>query len=147
MTCATASKAATSLRVGSLRRGGWTLTDQLRAADSPPGESCVRNKAVVLLSLAGGPSQFETLDPPPHGPERCTSINGHIPTALPEVRFSAYLPRLARMADRLHIARSFQTHYAKRNGAHEQILTGDLTIGDGQPIREPGIGARIHDRA
>ncbi len=135
------------LRVASLGLGGLTLSDLMRAsAAQSPGDSYVRDKAVVLLFLAGGPSQFETFDPKPSGPEGCTSINGHIQTSLPGVRFSGYLPRLARMADRLSIVRSFQTHHAEHNGAHKQILTGDLTVGDGQPIREPGIGA-IYARA
>lgn len=136
------------LRVGALGLGALTLPDLMRASAASPesGGSYVRDKAVVLLFLAGGPSQYETFDPKPNGPEGCTSINGHVQSALAGVRFSAYLPRLARMADRMTIVRSFQTRHAEHNGAHKQILTGDLTIGDGQPIREPGIGA-VYARA
>ncbi len=130
------------LRVASLGLGGLTLADLMRAsaAQTPEG-SYLKDKAIVFLFLAGGPSQYETFDPKPGGAEGSTSINGHIATSIPGVRFSAYLPRLARMADRLSIVRSFQTHHAEHNGAHKQLLTGDLTVGDGQPIREPGIGA------
>lgn len=133
------------LRIGALGLGGWTLADRMRLAASEAG-GYLRDKSVIFLFLAGGPSQYETFDPKPHGPEGSTSINGHIPTSLPGVRFSAYLPKLARFADRLSIVRSFQTHHAEHNGAHKQLMTGDLTIGDGQPIREPGIGA-IYARA
>lgn len=135
------------LRVASLGIGGWTLADLMRATAAETTEgSYLKDKSVVLLFLAGGPSQYETFDPKPNGQSGCTSINGHIQTSLPGVRFSAYLPRLARLADRLTVVRSFQTHHAEHNGAHKQLMTGDLTVGDGQPIREPGIGA-VYARA
>lgn len=138
------------LRVGGLGLGGMTLADTLRLkglAEGPDarslglGPSFVKDKAVVLLFLAGGPSQYETFDPKPGGLDGFTSINGHIETAIPGVRFSAYLPKLAQLADRLTIVRSFRTNHAEHNGADKQLLTGDLTVGDGQPIKEPGVGA------
>jgi hypothetical protein len=48
---------------------------------------------------------------------------------------------MAELADRLTIVRSFQTNHAEHNGAHKQILTADLTVQDGKPIREPGLSA------
>lgn len=135
------------LRVASLGIGGLTLADLMRVRASASSEGgYLKDKCVVVLFLAGGPSQYETFDPKPNGQSGCTSINGHIQTAIPGVRFSAYLPRLARLADRLTVVRSFQTNHAEHNGAHKQIMTGDLTVGDGQPIREPGIGA-VYARA
>jgi len=101
----------------------------------------VKGKSVVLLFLAGGPSQLETFDPKPHGLDTSTSLAGHIPTRLPGVRFASYFPKLADLADRLTIVRSFQTNHAEHNGAHKQFLTADLTVQDGKPIREPGLGA------
>lgn len=101
----------------------------------------MRDKTVIFLFLAGGPSQYETFDPKPGGPEGSTSINGHVPTAIPGVRFSAYLPKLAKLADRLTVVRSFQTKHPEHNGAHKQLMTADLTVQDGKPITEPGLGA------
>ncbi len=135
------------LRIGSLGLGVWSLADLMQvSAAQPARQSYAKDKAVVLLFLAGGPSQYETFDPKPDAPDGSRSINGHIATLLAGVRFSAYLPKLAQMADRLSIVRSFQTNHREHNGAHKQILTGDLTVGDGQPIREPGIGA-VYSRA
>jgi hypothetical protein len=135
------------LRIASLGLGGLTLADCLRLrASETSGTSYLKDKSIVLLFLAGGPSQYETFDPKPGGGDGATSINGHSATSVPGVRFSAYLPRLARLADRLTVVRSFQTRHAELNGAHKQLMTGDLTIGDGQPIREPGLGA-IYARA
>ena len=130
------------LRAGALGLGGLTLADwlQLSAAGSS-ATSYVKDKAVVLLFLAGGPSQLETFDPKPHGPGTSTSIAGHISTKLPGVRFASYLPKLAGLADRLTIVRSFQTNHAEHNGAHKQLMTADLTVKDGKPIKEPGLGA------
>ena len=130
------------LRIGTLGLGGLTLADVMRSrALGQETPSVVRDKAVVLLFLAGGPSQIETFDPKPGGLEGSTSIAGHVPTRLPGVRFASYFPRLAQLADRLTVVRSFQTNHAEHNGAHKQFLTADLTVQDGKPIREPGLGA------
>lgn len=129
------------LRVGSLGLGGLTLADRLPAAAlARETNSYLKDKSVVLLFLAGGPNQYETFDPKPDGLEGFTSIAGHIATAVPGVRFASYLPQLAKRADRLSVVRSFQTKHAEHNGAHKQILTADLTVMDGKPIKEPSLG-------
>lgn len=108
-------------RVGTLGLAGLTLADLLGSvARARETTSYVKDKAVVFLFLAGGPSQYETFDPKPDGLEGFTSIAGHIPTALPGVRFASYLPKLAKLADRLTVVRSFQTNHAEHNGAHKQ---------------------------
>lgn len=130
------------LRIGALGLGGLTLADQLRSQAMASGRpSYMKDKSVVLLFLAGGPSQFETFDPKPHGPGTSTSIAGHLATRIPGVRFASYLPRMAEMADRLTIVRSFHTNHAEHNGAHKQLLTADLTVQDGKPIKQPGLGS------
>ncbi len=127
--------------LGTLARGGRGL-----AADPATAGPLARDKSVIFLFLAGGPSQYETFDPKPDGVEGNTSINGHVATALPGVRFSAYLPKLAAMADRLTVVRSFHTMHPEHNGAHKQLLTADLKVQDGKPITEPGLGA-VYARA
>lgn len=130
------------LRIGTLGLGGLTLGDVLQtSAFATEQKSYVKDKAVILLFLAGGPSQLETFDPKPHGVGTSTSIAGHIATSLPGVRFASYFPQLAELADRLTIVRSFQTNHAEHNGAHKQLMTADLTVQDGKPIKEPGLGA------
>ena len=130
------------LRIGTFGLGGLTLPTLLRAAEAArEGGGYVRDRAIVLLFLAGGPSQYETFDPKPGGLAGSTSLKGHVPTKLPGVRFSAYLPKLADRADKLSIVRSFQVKHGEHNAAHKQLLTGDLTVQDGKPITEPGIGA------
>jgi hypothetical protein len=134
------------LRAGLFGMGGLGLGANLHAAAPAVAHSFARDKSVIFLFLAGGPSQYETFDPKPDGPEGSTSINGHVATAIPGVRFSAYLPKLAKLADRLSVVRSFKTKHPEHNGAHKQLMTADLTVQDGKPITEPGLGA-VYARA
>lgn len=132
------------LSAGTLGLGGLTLTDLLRSkANANPAGDYIKGKSVVLLFLAGGPSQLETFDPKPHGIDTSTSLAGHIGTSLPGVRFASYFPQMAKLADRLSVVRSFQTNHAEHNGAHKQILTADVTVKDGKPINQPGMGAAV----
>jgi uncharacterized protein (DUF1501 family) len=140
------------LRIGTLGLGGLTLAGLMRqaaranvVAEGSRG-SYVKDKAVVLLFLSGGPSQYETWDPKPDGTDSFTSIAGHIPTALPGVRFASYFPKMAKLADRMSIVRSFQTNHAEHDGASKQFMTADLTVQDGKPISQPGIGS-VYARA
>jgi hypothetical protein len=130
------------LRAGMLTLGSLAFGGSLKASQTESSlAGYARGKSVVFLFLAGGPSQYETFDPKPDGPEGCTSIQGHLPTSVKGLRFASFLPKLAKLADRLSVVRSFQTKHAEHNGAHKQILTADLTVQDGKPITEPGIGA------
>lgn len=132
------------LRIGFA--GGLGLIGNARAtAGSEPGPY-LKDRAVVFLFLGGGPSQLETFDPKPRGVDTSTSVTGHLATAIPGVRFAGSFPKLAARADRLTIVRSFQTHHAEHNGAHKQILTADLTVQDGKPIKQPGLGT-VYARA
>lgn len=108
---------------------------------SSGNDAYVKGKSIVLLILAGGPSQLETWDPKPDGSGDSTSIAGHLPTSLPGVRFASYFPKMAALADRLTIVRSFHTEHAEHDGAYKQLLTADTTIQDGKPIKHPGVGA------
>ena len=56
------------LRIGALGLGGLTLPNMLGVAGEIGG--AVRDKAVVMLNLQGGPSQVETFDPKMSAP-RC----------------------------------------------------------------------------
>src|SRR5215217_7184874 len=69
------------LRIGSLALGGLSLPGLLevraRAADAGLG-AAVKDKAVVLLFLAGGPSHIETFDPRMDAPEGVRSTTGEL---------------------------------------------------------------------
>ena len=130
------------LCAGAFGLAGAMLSDLMRRpAVAGETSAYIKDKSVVLLFLGGGPSQLETFDPKPHGVGTSTSIAGHIATKLPGVRFASYFPKMAELADRLTIVRSFQTNHAEHNGAHKQLMTADLTVKDGKPIKQPGLGA------
>lgn len=98
------------LRVGGLTLGSLSLADLLaaRAAANNAGQ-LVTDKSVILLFLHGGPSQFETFDPKMTAPAGIRSVTGELATRIPGVTFGGTFPRLAALADKLTIVRSFTT--------------------------------------
>ena len=118
------------LRIGALGLGGLTLTNLLRtqAALAGPGAvgspAFVRDKAVVVLFLGGGASHIETFDPKMTAPSEMRSVTGEIPTAIPGVTFGGNFPKLAKMADRLAVVRSFQHPVGDHSKAIIHVLTG-----------------------
>jgi hypothetical protein len=96
------------LRVGSLALGGWSLA-QLLNLQARAGESrkVLTDKSVIFLFLHGGPSQLETFDPKMSAPEGIRSATGEISTRLPGITFGSHFPKLAKLADRLTVVRSF----------------------------------------
>ncbi len=104
------------LKIGGLALGGMALPPELRAWDSlSSGHLPLRDKSVVLLFLHGGPPQFETFDPKLSAPREIASTTGELATTIPGITFGGTFPRLATLADRLTIVRSFATG----NGNHD----------------------------
>jgi hypothetical protein len=109
------------LKVGSLGLlGGMSLPAllQARAAAAAAGR-VVKDRAVVLLFLSGGPSHIEFFDPKMTAPAEFRSITGEVQTRLPGITFGGTFPRLARLADKLAVVRS----YASGSGEHRYLLT------------------------
>jgi hypothetical protein len=104
------------LRVGALGAGGLTLPAMFAAQASAAGlADVVKDKAVVFLFMHGGPAQTELFDPKMTAPAGVHSITGERSTSLPGVTFGGTMERLAGLADRLAIVRSFRTG----NGNHD----------------------------
>src|SRR5687767_15975643 len=99
------------LQIGSLGLGGVSLANLLaaQAAGTEASLRPVTGKSVIFLFLHGGPSQTETFDPKMTAPVGTRSATGEIKTALPGVTFGSSFPRLAKLADRLSVVRSFVT--------------------------------------
>ncbi len=118
------------LRIGSLALGGLSLPGLLawraRAADSG---RLTTDKAVVFLFLQGGPSQIETFDPKMTAPDTVRSIFGEVQTALPGITFGATFPKLAALADRTAVVRSF----ASNNADHQNYVS----VAGGNPLKAP----------
>lgn len=101
------------LTAGTLALGGLSLPSLLRASENKP--SHVRGKSIVFLYQQGGPSQYETFDPKPEAPTGVRTVGGVTRTSLPGVIFGEHLPRLASLAHKLTVVRSFQTLNANHN--------------------------------
>ena len=99
------------LTIGAL--GGLSLPPLYASSGSESG--AVTGKSVIFLFQQGGPSQFETFDPKMEIPAGNRTIGGCIPTSIPGVTFGATMERLAKLAHKLPIVRSFQTNNAGHN--------------------------------
>lgn len=102
------------LRIGGL--GGLTLADMLAwKAQAAEAGLPVKDKSVVFLFMHGGPPQTETFDPKMDAPHGIRSATGEVRTNLPGITFGSTLKRLAGLADRMAVVRSFVTG----NGNHD----------------------------
>lgn len=98
------------LRVGSLALGGLSLADGLALrAYAAEKKLPLKDRSVVFLFLHGGPSQFETFDPKMDAPSGIRSATGERKTSLPGVTFGGTLEKLAPLAHRVAVVRSFRT--------------------------------------
>ncbi len=119
------------LRAGVLGLLAGPLSARLARADQgarrpgDPGDPGARAPALIVVWLAGGPSQLETFDPHPGGP-----IGGPtraVPTAVPGVSFAAGYERLAERLDRMALVRSLVT----TEGEHQR---GTYLMRTGWPV-------------
>jgi uncharacterized protein (DUF1501 family) len=91
------------LKIGGLALGGLSLP-QLFAADS---KRLITDKSVIFLFLHGGPSQVETFDPKMSAPDGIRSATGEIATKIAGITFGSTFSKLAALADKLSIVRSY----------------------------------------
>jgi hypothetical protein len=116
---------------------GWLSCLAAGAATDPK-----RRRSCILLWMSGGPSQLDTFDlKPGHahgGPFR------EITTAVPGIKISEHLPRLARHMNRLTLVRSMTSKEGDHAGATDYAHTGYLTRG---PIQYPALGALVAHEA
>lgn len=97
------------LRIGAAALGAAGLPAWLPAFEAAGASSALRDRSVVFLFLHGGPSQIETFDPKLTAPSGIGSATGEVSTPIPGVTFGGTFPRLASLASRLTIVRSFAT--------------------------------------
>jgi hypothetical protein len=98
------------LRVGGLALGGLTLGDLFAVrAHAAAKKLPLKDRSVIFLFMHGGPSQYETFDPKMDAPSTVRSATGEVKTTIPGVTFGATFQRLARLAHKFSIVRSFVT--------------------------------------
>jgi hypothetical protein len=96
------------LSIGSLALGGFSLANlaKVRAAED---EALTTGKSVVFLFMHGGPPQTELFDPKMTAPSEIRSVTGEIKTSLPGVTYGGTFPKLAKLAHKIAVVRSFVT--------------------------------------
>lgn len=95
------------LKAGIAGMAGLTLPTLLAKA----GPSATK-KSVILLWMAGGPSQIDTLDPKPDRPPENRGPFGVTKTKLPGVLVCEHLPKLAAILDRCTVIRSVDCRHS-----------------------------------
>jgi len=116
---------------------GWLGTLAAGAANDPK-----RHRSCILLWMDGGPSQMDTFDLKPG------SANGgpfhEIATAVPGIKISEHLPRIARHVDRLALVRSMTSKEGDHGQASYYNHAGYAPRG---PIQYPTLGALVAKEA
>src|SRR5947209_17862068 len=95
------------LRIGTLGLGGLSLAHLLGTCAAAGAKTLLTDRSVIFLFQHGGPSQFETFDPKMTAPEGIRSTTGEIGTTLPGITFGSTFTRLARLAHKLAVVRSY----------------------------------------
>jgi uncharacterized protein (DUF1501 family) len=127
-----------ALRTLALSAAGCSVSRFLPAFAADLAADPTRRRHCILLWMTGGPSQIDTFDMKPGhangGPFK------EIATAVPGMRFSEHLPKLATHADSLAILRGLSTKEGDHQRATELMHTGHLPMG---PIRYPTLGSAL----
>lgn len=120
------------LRVGTLGLAGLALPQLFEArAEAAEIGKHLEDKSVIFLFLRGGATHIETWDPKMTAPAEYRSMFGEVKTKLPGITFGGTFPKLANMADRLAIVRSFRVGTGSHGAGRTLISTG------GNPLKAP----------
>jgi len=123
----------TSAGVVSYSLSGWLETLAADAAVHPQ-----RRRSCILLWMNGGPSQMDTFDLKP-GHKNGGEFKA-IPTAVPSIRISEHLPKIARHMKDMVIIRSMSTKEGDHGRATFLLRTGYRPTG---PIQYPTFGSLV----
>ena len=115
------------LRIGALGLGGLTLPKFLALAAD--GNNVVRDKAVVVLNLQGGPTQVETFDPKMTAPREYRAMFGEVKTSLPGITFGSHFPMLAKLANKMAVVRSYRHGIGSHGPAALHVAAGGNPTG------------------
>src|SRR5687767_198958 len=128
------------LRIGALGLGGLALPSLLAQRAAGSAVNAIKDKSVVLLFLCGGASQIETFDPKMSAPSECRSSTGEVRTSLPGVTFGGTFPKMARLADKLAVVRSYSPH---AEADHAKAIQTVFTVGSAAGGSIGAVTARL----
>ncbi len=116
------------LRVG----GGLAVAGFLGQDLAATGRRRPAARSCILIYLLGGPPHLDLFDLKPDAPAEVRGPFKPIATSLPGLRICEHLPRLAGLADRYALVRSF----SHNNHNHTPMIYYTLT---GRPVDQPGV--------
>ena len=96
------------LQVGTLALGGLTLGDVLRCRAETAAAGKLRQKAVIMVHLSGGPSHLDMYDMKPEAPLEYRGEFSPIRTNVPGIDICELMPMQAKVADKFTILRGCQ---------------------------------------
>jgi hypothetical protein len=103
--------------------GGLSLPGLLQAKSlSDPKR--VKNKSVIWIWLAGGPTHVETFDPKMTAPSEYRSITGECKTPIPGITVGGTFPEIAAVADKMALIRSFSHGSGSHGTGTKLVMTG-----------------------
>ncbi|MDA0284186.1 MAG: DUF1501 domain-containing protein [Planctomycetota bacterium] len=129
-------------RVGALGAGALTLPQLLEAKShaSAAGRS-IKNKSVIWIWLAGGPTHVETFDPKMTAPVEYRSVTGEVQTSVPGMTLGGSFLQMAKLGDKLSVVRSFAHGSSSHGTGTRWVMTGVKPIG--QESGKPSIGSIV----
>lgn len=135
------------LKAGLAGMAGLSLPELLRqrAVANEAGRPAPSQKSVILLWMAGGPSQIDTWDPKPGRPYMNRGPFGVTQTKLPGVLLCEHLPKQAAMLDKFTLIRSVNATHSN----HEPNMvfqTGNLEAEprvNREAVHYPAIGSIV----
>lgn len=92
--------------------------------------------------MAGGVTHHDSLDPKPESPEEIRGTLSPIATTLPGVQFAESCPKLARLADKLCLVRSF-SHDSNDHFLSQAYCLSGRKVTMQQITSEPNIGSIV----
>lgn len=110
------------LKVGFLGLAGLSLADYLRLKAASP--ESVKDTAVILLWLGGGPSHIDMYDLKPEAPAEFRGEFKEIATNVPGIKIGEHLPLEARHMDKMSIVRSVTHTNAGHGMGTHWMMTG-----------------------
>jgi hypothetical protein len=134
------------LRVGGLGMGSLSLAGLLQQkAQAAARGARSSDKSVIWLWLSGGPTHVETFDPKMTAPAEYRSVTGEVQTVLPGVTYGGNFERMAAVADRISVVRSFAHTNSGHSGGTHYVMTGyDNRLADnGANPERPFIGSIV----
>jgi len=134
------------MKIGALGMGALSLGDLMKARSDAAGQGQqVKDTSVIWIWLSGGPTHVETFDPKMTAPSEYRSVTGELPTPLSGVTVGGTFPKLANVADKMALVRSFAHTNSGHGGGTHFVMTGydNRNIDNGGLPTRPSMGSIV----